>query len=156
MTIRVIAIDPGKTTGIVIANCQTPKQFEIELAFDLVWDDRLQWLESSFPLDADHIVIESFNLFKHKAKAQIGSDFPAVQMIGAVEMRVAMAEEYMALGGLPNRSGVDYITYQTPSQRAKAAILPQHKQHFEGLHHAKDAYKHLRVFISNPKNQVFK
>lgn len=142
MSVQVLAIDPGKTTGIVLAECFSPMNFNILQAFDLKWADRLRWLTDDFPT-VDYVVIESFNLFAHKAAAQIGSDFPAVNMIGAVELRV-----------FSDLAPIKLVT-QTPSQRVRAIILDHHKARFTGVHHAKDAYKHLRVFISNPKNKVF-
>ena len=156
--IYVLSIDPGKTTGIVLASCKSPKDFTVISAKDWKWSSRFE-IPEYYNLDnplglmyslsnfngqiPTYVVIESFNLFRHKAQQLTGSDFPAVRVIGMIEY--AMSE-----AGI-----LDRLITQTPSQRIRAKILDQHVQDLKGLHHAKDAYKHLRVFISNPMNKVF-
>jgi len=137
---RLLGIDPGRTTGICIANDNDG--LIVEHVEEVLWDDRFMFLsllrtlaDASGPLQLSAIVVESFHLYQHRAKQQVGSDFPSVQVIGIVE---AAAFLYA--------SSTCPIIYQPASSIARTEVLPQHKLSVGGSEHTKDAYKHVRYY----------
>ena len=71
------AFDPGLTTGYVIFDNDKPFKYGQVKFLELVT------LVESLPTP-DVVVYENFELFKHKAKQQIGSKFETVQAIGII------------------------------------------------------------------------
>lgn len=138
MTI-IIGIDPGQTTGICIV--QTDKEpvggFHILVADDYEWEDRfgLAGLIKKSIKALSTVVIESFNLYPVAAKGQaaIRSSFPSVEMIGIVSYACHINE-------------IELVR-QPPSVRSRVTVLPEHKEALRGLHHAVDAYKHVRYYL---------
>jgi hypothetical protein len=130
---RILAIDPGHTTGVATGLWDSGLDFKLWNAFQLPWEMRFT-LAHEIDL-ADLIVIESFRLYKHKAQDQINSDFPSVQVIGAVE---AFAWRL---------SKLEKIVKQPSSCIQNVKILSEHEEFTRGLIHAQDAYRHLRYYI---------
>ena len=151
MSKRIIAIDPGRTTGVVIGTVgsQTnPTELQLLEAFEIHWPNRLTAVDALFgnmligsPIPAvtvEAVVIESFHLYAHKAKEQIGNEFPSVRVIGYVEM---LCWQYH----------IDHlITFQGASEISRVQILKEHEQHLHS-EHMKDAYKHFRLWCVKHK-----
>ena len=143
---NILAIDPGKTTGIVV--CQTAKEmidgklpFGVMIAEDLLWEDR--FLLREYIRTSDIVICESFNLYPGAAQGQahIRSDFPSIQVIGLIQ-----AYMYELNKGEP--------IMQMPSMRKRSLILPEHQAALKGLKHARDAYKHARYYIVRNKEEL--
>lgn len=136
---RVYAFDPGTTTGFAsIDVAEDGKSFVLVRCEEIPWTDRLSDLRNLFsdvPAHI-HIVVESFRLFPHKARAQIGSQFPSVRMIGAIEATVHMY-------GLK----VDNIVFQEPGDIARVKVLEEHVTVVAGSPHKIDAYRHARLYF---------
>lgn len=91
----IVAIDPGLTTGVVIAT-HNAGEIKILEAFEVAWKDRMRFPGffarlAQGPLPVDAVVVESFRLFPHKFKHQVGSFFPSVRVIGVVETACYLA-----------------------------------------------------------------
>jgi len=84
---KILAIDPGESTGIAFLD--TTKPNEISGTVVHLWEkiDHIIWTTRP-----DIIVIEAFRLYRHKAQAQIGSWFPSVQVIGVVKYLAERAQ----------------------------------------------------------------
>jgi len=87
---------------------------------------------SQAPIEA--VVIESFHLYAHKAKAQIGNTFPSVQVIGIIEA-------FCYTHGIREK-----IVFQSASEIARTLIRPEH-EHLLTSEHMRDAYKHARLWL---------
>jgi hypothetical protein len=78
---NVIGFDPGELTGFA----------RLSLAGVLIewgqldFDDMLDFCNNFDPEGVKAIVVEDFQLFRKKAKQQIGSKFVTVQIIGALK-----------------------------------------------------------------------
>lgn len=135
----VIAIDPGLTTGIVVASNIVGDKFDIHHSVAMLWPDRfnLQYLFQSLleQHTIEAVVIERFALFPSKALAQSYSDFPSVQII-------ALCEAY-----LHQLDMLDKIVMQSPDQRKRVAFEKQHYPQVRATLHQRDAYQHLRYYI---------
>lgn len=129
---KVLTIDPGRTTGVCLGIYQGGRNYEIERCWEVVWEQRFAFVQSIAEIKPDVLVVEAFRLYAHKSQQQIGSDFPSVQLIGAIE--------YVAYhANIP-------LIYQMPSNISQTAILDRHLPLVQGSEHKKDAYKHLRYF----------
>lgn len=151
----VLAIDPGETTGYVVirydgmtANdtdrhvgrqVQGGRQFTVLVAGQYEWDQRFRIQQRI--QDADHIVMESFRLYAHKAQEQINNTFPSVETIGIV---TAFAYLEAKLGA---------IVMQPASMRTNVDVLNEHKGYVQAHVHAHDAYQHGRIYILKHKNK---
>lgn len=89
----VIAIDPGDVhCGMALGITKEgdgEREFEVVKAWETDPDDCADYVASwllSGELEA--LVIEKFNLYADKAEAQVGSDFPTVQLIGVLKYLV--------------------------------------------------------------------
>lgn len=160
---NIVAFDPGGTTGCVIINATSSKEFTVEGVYQIKWEDRFDdikyilnyWLEE--PVDNSlrtdtRIVIEDFILYEAKAQELTGSRFPSSQIIGII---AAWCNEY----------GYDYnkIHFQMASQIHFSAIAQRiaglttkmvynprkEDEHlFIGKRHALDAYAHAMLFLN--------
>ncbi len=143
---RIVAIDPGRTTGVVIGTVgsqNSPTELRLLEAYEIHWPNRLITVDALFgnmlmgsalpAVEIEAVVIESFHLYGNKASSQIGNEFPSVRVIGYVEM---LCWQYH----------IDQlIKFQSASEIARVQILPQHQQHLHS-EHTKDAYKHFRLY----------
>ena len=89
----IIAFDPGETIGVAILANEWPPQPASLWTGELAWNDTEAlctcwplWVGFSGEAHPDAIIIETFKLFPHLAKQQIGSEFPAVQVIGQLRL----------------------------------------------------------------------
>jgi hypothetical protein len=140
---KILAIDPGKTTGYAVAvvvDTRNYNGYELLQAGHIEWTRRVQDFQSllSGCIETGHLylVVEEFRLYAHKAEAQIGNEFPSVRFIG-------MAETLWYLAGLNEED----IIYQQAVLRKSAEIPKRDKTKLTGKRHAQDAYKHLRYFF---------
>jgi hypothetical protein len=142
---RIVGIDPGQTTGYVDVDFNPDSgHWQVVDAREIAWGARFYLKpliagDPNFGMGArplpTWIVMEDFTLYAHKAQDQIGSHFPSVRVIGALE---AYTEE---LGIFPN------LILQPASVRGRIKILPEHEKWLVGSAHKKDAYQHVRYFI---------
>lgn len=88
---RIIAFDPGKTTGFCLVDFHDNGVGNVAKIREIAWDNRfsilplLGSLSLDGPLPIDAIVVESFHLYNHEFKHQVGSEFPSVRIIGIIE-----------------------------------------------------------------------
>lgn len=130
----VLAVDPGKTTGVCIASCNSSELW-INESYVLSWYNRhniIDTIDCLFPPDI--IVIEQFRLRADKAHTQVNSTFPSVQFIGIIDAAVYIYNTDST------------IIYQQPAVMARVQIMPEHKDLLHNSEHARDAYKHLRYY----------
>jgi len=126
---RVLAFDPGKTTGWALVDGTHYEGGEL-----LSWygADRL-----IIKLHPDVVVVESFRLFPHMAKTLIGSTFPTVEVIGTLKY---MTEHHM---GCP-------LVLQEPSEAKQIRRLPP-KERLPIGHklspHEKSALQHAILYL---------
>ena len=135
-----IAIDPGKTTGICCGvRAHNVQKFDVTLAREVTWNNRFWFREYLFDCRdvIEKIIIERFKLFPKRETmlAQINSEFPSVRIIGIVE---AYADIYGLL---------DKIVYQEPNDRKSVHTPIEHQQALGASDHVKDAYRHLRYYL---------
>lgn len=147
----ILSVDPGKASGVVIAGNIRARTFDVLGARVLEWPDRF-WFKSFIRANYQAlkwIVIERFALFNNEKtiRAQIGSEFPSVRIIGIIE---AWAEEYGLL---------DRIVYQQPSDIHgrdprtgrpcyTVKIASEHITQIKGSSpHIEDAYRHVRYYV---------
>jgi hypothetical protein len=74
----VVAFDPGETTGFARLRIDAILQEWGQLDFD----DMTDYCNNFDPDGIEAIVVEKFQLFRKKAKQQIGSEFVTSQVIG--------------------------------------------------------------------------
>ena len=92
---RVMAIDPGVTTGWAIGNYDAAtKTLAVEASGYTPWREfavmifeAMQDPERRF----DHVVYETWRLYKTHAMTQVGSDMPSSQCVGCIWLAVEMA-----------------------------------------------------------------
>lgn len=137
----VIAVDPGRTTGVCVAQYRgvTPEgiqDFSVS-CMELEWDDRwgLEALLHRFDPSDAVVVCESFNLYPEAARGQanIRSDFPSVQVIGILQ-------------AYAHKAGYE-VVFQMPATRKTVRILEWHKVDVGKSPHCQDAYRHARYYI---------
>jgi len=89
---KILAIDPGKTTGVCYAdwdllsipNDKTPLNVETTKLFEIQWENRFA-IGELVALPTDVIVIENFIMYANKHNDLTGAEFPSSQIIGIVE-----------------------------------------------------------------------
>ena len=126
-----MALDPGETAGLVIAIYDHQK-FEVQQAYTIRHDDEcMESLEGVIGmLLPKPVICESFRLYAHKAKAQIRSTFPTIEMIGMLK---AVCWWH----------ALDAPIMQSPTCKGEVAIM------HDGVGdspHVKDAYRHFRYW----------
>lgn len=132
-----LSLDPGTTTGYAVVEA-TESSLEVIKAGTILWNDRfydLQELVNEWPYD--HIIVETFRLFPHKAMSQIGSHFPSAQVIGIIEFL------------LWHRGYLDRLVYQNPSIKARTQVMDDS---IPNITHVQDAYRHARYFAITKLN----
>ena len=155
--IAVIAFDPGVTTGVCVCegvHFYSGSSFTVTYSACLAWQDRrniyyalqrLRAYEEAGDLYLNAIVIERFKLFAKEAQSQVGSEFPAVQVLARIEA-------YAELLGFEDR-----IHMLEPSVKGRVQILPQHKPQLDlSTEHTKDAYQLARYYITQHKPSLKK
>jgi len=137
--IRILAFDPGRTTGVSrITVIDRSDKFVLDFSREIDWAERFESVNNILREigPEDVIVTEAFRLFPHKATAQIGSDFPSSQVIGIIEALC------FTLQLNPNN-----IIYQVPGDITKVAVLDQDLPLVAGSPHRIDSYRHARLFF---------
>jgi hypothetical protein len=138
--IKIFAFDPGQTTGVALAHVtEDGKSFTLVKCEDILWEDRFTSIHGLFKSEGAghvHIVVENFRLFPHKAKEQIGSEFPSAKVIGTIE---ALCYVNMMEPG--------NIVFQVPSDIAKVKVLEDDIPSVAGSPHKVDAYRHARLYF---------
>lgn len=123
--------DPGLTTGYCVFESESGKA--TPLAYNqFKFDDIIAVLDDLQPPDI--VVIEDFQLLPHKAKAQIGSKFETIQVIGMLKI---WAHKYNAK-----------VELQSPTIKNIAQMWTQVKP--VGAHansHWVDAYNHAMYYM---------
>lgn len=148
--IKLLSIDPGKTTGACIISVRDDgSSFDLVHAQEIMWDTRFQQTYDLFNVhridSLSVIVIEAFRLFPGKAMAQIGSEFPSSQMIGAIEA-------FSFLLNIPKSN----ILYQTPVDIQSVKIEVHDLKAVADSPHKIDAYRHARLaYIKHFRNVPF-
>lgn len=132
----VVGFDPGLTTGVCALRYggDGVHSITVEQSAEIAWDARLQQI-GAYVASADHIVVESFRLYAHKATAQINNSFPSAQVIGVIDVYAWL---YIKL---------ERIVEQPASDIARTQVLPDHRALIGASEHRKDAYKHARLYI---------
>jgi hypothetical protein len=142
MTIRILAIDPGKTTGICVID-GTEDDFAVILSQEILWEDRFDILRALIagklpnpeqPQSPEVIVVENFRLRQGRALEQSGSDFPSSQVIGIVG-----AYTNLLIPPPP-------IVLQEPVVMGRIEIMERDKKLLVATPHTHDAYKHARYY----------
>ena len=144
---RIFSFDPGRTTGYCSIDVQDDgKDFSVVRCGEIEWSERMPALHGILydSLMPTYVVIESFRLFPHKARAQIGSQFPSARVIGAIEAMVHL------LG-----IGEENIKFQEPGDIVKVVVPERDLLYVAGSPHKVDAYRHARLcflkhFYLNP------
>lgn len=143
---QILAIDPGRTTGICLVESASDGLRLVEVR-EILWDDRFDQLkallDSMFlhpllqePQPVGAVVIETFRLRQGRAYEQSGSDFPSTQVIAIVQTLLWVRDPF-------------YLTrlfYQEPAIIGRVKILDEHVNYVAGSEHKKDAYRHARFF----------
>lgn len=140
--IRIIAIDPGRTTGVAYyfrASTSDPfgaKQFVCVNAL-------VDWLISVQPTT---IIMETFRLLREKALSLCGQDIYASEVIGAVKVFCVSHNIPLIMQYPPTRNTV---------KRSLLELMGLW-QVTVGMHHARDAAKHLVVYLLKHYAHLFK
>jgi hypothetical protein len=110
--------------------------FALTSVAEIPWSARFSGVQAVLA-HADHIVVESFRLYASRAQDQINNSFPSAQVIGIIDTWAWMYNKY------------EKIVEQPASDIGRTVVLPQHLAAIgTGSEHKKDAYKHVRRFIS--------
>lgn len=136
----ILAFDPGYTTGFAAATNVSGKDYDLALAYEIPFYQRIATIEAIFADYSsyiDAIVLERFALSRSAElqRAQTGSEFPSVRVIETVHV-------FAHLYGL-----TDKIVFQTPADRKSAKVLEAHRGLVGLSDHVQDAYRHLRYYI---------
>lgn len=134
----IVSFDPGETTGMVVGEWYEwrPKTFNLAFHGEIPWGRRFAGVKDAIrTYSPDFVVVESFRLYSHRAKTQIGKDFPSVQVIGIIQT-------YMYEAGI-----LDRLMLQPAAVRSSVKILPDHLKLIGSSPHIQDAYRHLRYFV---------
>lgn len=133
----ILAIDPGETTGCASCTAEGLLFSDLKVA-DIVDLLKLEqfvgWAMVGYPNCV--CVVESFNLFPHKARAQIGSNFPSAEVIGVMKYFAQRWDRR--------------LVFQTPAQKEviKDSMLKDcfHLEVLPTSPHIKDAMRHILFF----------
>ena len=144
---KLIAFDPGRTTGVCIAEVDK-NNFRVTSCFEMSWEARFEitetlisgmYFNARIPRVPDIVIAESFRLRQGRALEQAGSDFPSSQVI-------AIIQTYLFMYGEDEKHGPDSLILQEPSIQARVQILTKDLPLVTGSEHKKDAYKHARFY----------
>lgn len=130
--VKILVIDPGKTTGYIFYEPDTHTVLEKgELNLFERLDDLIYL--------ADFVVYESFQLFGHKAKEQIGSDFPACEVIGVIKY-------------LLEKTHKDYVVQRPADQQFFDDAKLKKLSLYSKSRHVNSATKHLLYYLLKCKD----
>lgn len=134
MPMTIVSLDPGQTSGLVVAQISSDANINIIQATELPWGGRFSLRQFLFTAWPDVVVCEAFRLYAQAAKAQINNEFPSVRVIGLLEAY------------LNETVGLDRLHFQAAMCIQRVEVLEEHKSALRGMVHARDAYKHLRYY----------
>lgn len=138
---KIIAIDPGLTTGVCCIIYRGAKDFDVQCTLEIPWEKRHSI--RAHIIGVDFIVIERFALYQSKARTMVNDEFPSVWMSGIVD---SYAKDLNL---------ADAIYIQPAHLMANVAIDPKHIKIIGGdSEHKKDSYKHARYFIIVNRNNA--
>lgn len=141
-----IAWDPGVTTGICVFELDPtdPEGFRVLQSAVMAWKVRFEVVPHLLrEIQPGHLIVEKFILYKHKARDQIGSDFPSAQLMGTIEM----AARFVLL--TPPQ-----ISRPPASVMERVEILSRDVSQIVASEHARDAYKHARFYATQLMTRV--
>ena len=132
---NVVAVDPGKMTGVSVFTNGEFRSFELSRGFGgfAVWLDS----ESGLFRPHDHLIIESFTVNAGTAKKDSGAYPEVFSIIGAA--RLTAYQNGMRFG------------FQTPAEAKSFATNDKLKKlgwFSGGLGHADDSARHLLTFLA--------
>jgi hypothetical protein len=137
---RILALDPGETTGWAYTNTRWVGEGEAKLYHGDFrgWEDLEAFIRgSAFPLSppatehpTDVVIIEKFVLYPWAGAQQTWSDFPTIEVIGVAKFLAAK---------------VDARVVMQPASDAKSKWIK--RAPVKGNRHEKDAQRHLLVFL---------
>lgn len=128
-----LGIDPGLTTGWSIVNSDTGEEVSwLQIKFEDILQHLHTW--DCVELGVDDIVVEDFALLGGKAKAQIGSRFETVQVIGMVKMWAWFTQTPVHLQAPSVKPLAERFTGRKPSGN-------------HALSHHVDAYNHACYWL---------
>lgn len=138
---KICAIDPGETTGLVVFDSDTSTIIHAQ-AIKLNHLDLYDGLINEAP---DLIVYERFSLYSHKAESLIHNEFYTVQLIGVIQL-------YCQLFNI-------IPVIQTAAQ-AKSIWsddkLKQYPQYWTNSRHSRDATRHVLHYLQIHKQSTIK
>ena len=88
---RILAFDPGDTTGVAIVSSQVTDEgprASFEMMTQMTLNELIQWT-ATFNEEVDLIIYERFIVFRQKAKQQTGSKMQVSQAIGVIKALAA-------------------------------------------------------------------
>lgn len=129
MVVKVISIDPGRTTGYCFAKIEDGELHYYPFQSDDEVDDLWRKLEEFKP---NYIIIEDFEFRKGKHRAKL--DLFPVQLIGIASLYVNFVDPYCVLFIQKASIGKEYYTDN---------VLKQLGLYERGKPHAMDASRHL-------------
>lgn len=138
----IIAIDPGLTTGYVIAT--SPTQL-VEVGDVNPFDHVLEIIDMMRSRgDLELVICESFSLYSGKQNAQSFSNMPSSQAIGMLKHYCQTHNVELVMQGPVERKVITKDMLRAVG----------YWQALRGLHHAKDAAMHLLLYYTKqPKWQ---
>lgn len=143
----IASFDPGLTTGYVVGQAVGWEEFELLEAGQFHKDDCVSKISGLFATyTPDHVVYEGFRLYEHTAAKLVYNDFPSVHVIGVIH----------ACAQLINPDIQPQLTEQLAVVRKSVRLLDVHASYVVGMHHAKDAYLHMRYFLVRNRKMLFK
>jgi len=143
---KILAFDPGGTTGVCFSNTQNLKFDYSKKYFNSIvqWTDNVidflplkECIEETTP---DLVVVESFKLYPWKAKAKIWDDFEEVQKIGAIKLTCLANNIELVLQGANQKKFFK-------DKKLKEFNLYKNK-----TPHERDAIRHNLIYIM--KNRI--
>lgn len=138
----VCAFDPGGTTGFAVVDIDfgnnVPTYHVIDMKEIKDFDDYNTFFVKHViwaPDTPAAVLVERFNLFPHKAQAQIGSDFPSAQWIGVIRYTLHTHKMDKILRfQTPEQKSI--ITNEMLRNRLDVVSLPSSE-------HIRDALRHI-------------
>jgi len=127
MPVKLLAFDPGKTTGWFLLEEPHCPVAAGELPLEL---DRIVAVLDRY--QPDEVVVEAFRLYPWRSKEQSWSDFPAVRVIGAVQLWCVQHRVFC----LEQSASCKRVVPVELLRRTGASRMTR------GLPHARDAARH--------------
>lgn len=152
---KILAIDPGKTTGVCYAewdllhipNAKTPLDVNTTKLFEVHWENRFV-MGDLVALPTDVIVIENFRLYANATKDLIGAEFPSSQIIGIVEY---CAYKLGKLNTIVKQNASDRVRASIPNSFKRMNIehlVPECVLIHEITPHTTDAFQHAVTYAT--------